>query len=341
LRNNQVRNLFLVVGLALATFASCFVLAQDHFDYLPTSTTSQVVSHDYYSLSYAEVHEQAEWVAYELSKEKVGGPHGRSDNFRADAKVITGSASLMDYKGSGYDRGHLVPAADMSFSEVAMSQTFFMSNMSPQQPSFNRGIWKKLEEQVRTWAVENEHIYVVTGPVLTSSLQKIGPGQVTVPTEFYKVVLDYKAPEIKAIALLLPNKKGEGRLSSYAVTIDHLERITGIDFFPALPNDMEEMLESRKDISRWSFTPLNIPVSKGVSSASQCMGTAKSTGVRCRNWTKKKNGYCHVHQYQADGNTIPEIEKRGTSVRCRTTTKAGNRCKRNTYNANARCWQHQ
>jgi endonuclease G len=327
--------------LLLVSFAGYTGLFQKTFDFLPSTTHSQVVSHAYYTLSYAEIHEQAEWVAYELTKDKVGGKHSRSNNFRSDPMVITGSAALLDYKGSGYDRGHLVPAADMAFDADAMSQTFFMSNMSPQQPSFNRGIWKTLEEQVRTWAVENEHIYVITGPVLTSSLVKIGPGDVTVPTEFYKVILDYKAPEIKAIAMLLPNKKGEGRLSSYAVTIDHLERITGIDFFPDLPNDMEEMLESRKDISRWSFTPLNIPVSRDISSASQCSGKAKSTGVRCRNWTKKKNGYCHTHQYQADGSTIPEIEKRATSVRCRATTKAGTRCKRNTYNANARCWQHQ
>jgi endonuclease G len=90
----------------------------------------------------------------------------RKDNFRSDPKVKTGSAALSDYKGSGYDRGHLAPAADFKWSATAMSESFYMSNMSPQVPGFNRGIWKNIESTVRNWAVENDEIYIVTGPVL-------------------------------------------------------------------------------------------------------------------------------------------------------------------------------
>ena len=116
----------------------------------------QLVTHLGYSLSYNEKHEQANWVFYELTIDEVLGSIKRKDQFRADPNIKTGSASLSDYKRSGYDRGHLAPAADMKWSSKAMSESFFMSNMSPQTPSFNRGIWKKLENLVRKWAVENK-----------------------------------------------------------------------------------------------------------------------------------------------------------------------------------------
>ena len=128
---------------------------------------SEIIQHVGYVLKYNENYEQAEWVAYQLTIEEVNGKYERSNNFRKDPHVSTGSATLPDYKGSGYDRGHIIPATDMKWSPDAISASFFMSNMSPQDPSFNRGIWKKLEGQVRKWAIENREIYVVTGPVLT------------------------------------------------------------------------------------------------------------------------------------------------------------------------------
>ena len=112
----------------------------------------QQISHLGYTLSYNEKHEQASWVAYELTAGELRGTIARTDNFKADASVTTGSASLADYRGSGFDRGHLAPAADMKWSREVMSESFFMSNMSPQEPGFNRGIWKKLEGKVRDWA---------------------------------------------------------------------------------------------------------------------------------------------------------------------------------------------
>ena len=125
-------------------------------------------------------------MANQLTAKEVNGKYERSDNFRKDPHVSTESATLSDYKGSGYDRGHIIPAADMKWSPDAMSASFFMSNMSPQDPSFNRGIWKKLEEQVGKWALENSEIYIVTGPVLTDGpYQTIGVNKVAVPKYYY------------------------------------------------------------------------------------------------------------------------------------------------------------
>jgi len=312
------------------------------FNYLPTSTTGQIVEHSFYSLSYAEGHEQAEWVAYELTKEATGGTKGRSNDFRIDPQVTTGSAELPDYKGSGYDRGHLAPAGDMKFSAKAMSESFFMSNMSPQVPGFNRGIWKSLEEQVRQWAVRNEHLYVVTGPILTEEpLDNIGVNEVTVPPRYYKIILDYTAPEVKAIAFVLPNERGTQQLSTYNVTIDYLESVTGIDFFPELPDDLEVLLESRNDLSRWQFKPLNFSNNHKAATSERCLGRAASTGERCHNRTKNQNGYCHVHQSQVPGSVISGKQgKNATAMRCSATTLSGTRCKRQTKNASGRCWQH-
>jgi endonuclease G len=221
---------------------------------LPFYTDSdQVITHTTYTLSYSEKHEQAFWVAYKLTAGHLTGTVSRTDDFRSDSKVKTGSASLADYKGSGYDRGHLAPAADFKWSPVVMSESFYMSNMSPQHPSFNRGIWKKLEGTVRNWAADNEEIYVVTGPVLTGSYPAIGPNQVSVPKYYYKVILDYKEPELKGIGFILPNMKSGRSLQSYAVTIDEVERVTGIDFFHALDDALEEQIESTVNVSQWSF----------------------------------------------------------------------------------------
>ena len=119
--------------------------------------------------------------------------------------ISTGSASLPDYKGSGYDRGHLAPAGDMKWSTTAMSESFYMSNMSPQEPSFNRGIWNRLESQVRRWAIDNGSVYIATGGVLTDGLKTLGSNSVSVPQYYFKVILDYQEPDIKGIGFIIPN----------------------------------------------------------------------------------------------------------------------------------------
>ena len=211
----------------------------------------QIIDHFGYSLSYNEEHEQASWVFYELTDKEISGLVKRKDQFRSDPNVKTGSASLSDYKGSGYDRGHLAPAADMRWSPTAMSESFFMSNMSPQNPSFNRGIWKKLENKVRDWVINDQTIYVVTGGVLTDSLDAIGENQVSVPNHYYKVVLDYTKPVIRGIGFILPNERSNLSLMNFAVSIDSVEIFTGIDFYYSLPDSIEDSIESIINLPAW------------------------------------------------------------------------------------------
>ena len=213
----------------------------------------QIINHSYFTLSYSENHEQAKWVAYGLDLSKINGTVKRTNRFRMDPKVSTGSAELYDYKKSGYNRGHLAPAGDMKFSATAMVESFYMSNISPQVPGFNRGIWKKLESTVRKWAGEYKKIYIVTGPVLTQSYPTIGKNEVSVPEFFYKVVLDFSPLELKGIGFILPNKKSKRPLQSYSMSIDEVEVITGIDFFHSLDDALEDSLESNYNIGQWRF----------------------------------------------------------------------------------------
>lgn len=225
---------------------------------LPTSTTGDIIYHDYFALSYDEEHEQAEWVAYTLSKERLELPWvNRPDKFFEDSLVASGSAHWYDYRNSGYDRGHLAPAADMAFSEEAMRQSFLMSNISPQNRRFNGGIWRELEELTRNWAKDNKKLYVVTGPVLSQAGKgQIGDCRVTVPSAFFKVLLDLSEPQLKGIAFWVPNEISYEPLGEYALSIDEVEERTGIDFFPELmTTDLEAKLESRYDIGLWEFSP--------------------------------------------------------------------------------------
>ena len=309
------------------------LLAQD---FLPHST-GELVKHSYYSLSYSETHEQAEWVYYKLYTALLSGGEERSDNFRPDNKVSTGSAQLQDYKGSGYDRGHLCPAGSMKINSTAMSESFYLSNMSPQVPSFNRGIWKSLEDQVRGWVTGDDTLHVITGPVFKNNQGAIGPNGVTVPGLYFKAV--YVPSKGKMVGLLLPNAKGTKALPDYCVTIDSLEVITGIDFFPQLTDDVEDKLEGCIDIALWDFSNSSKAVSGGTAGmATQCQGIAKSTGVQCKNNTNNTNGYCHVHQSQTLENQKHSSSYHG---QCCATTKAGTRCKRNASGGSKYCWQHQ
>ena len=212
------------------------------------ASSGQIIKHTYFTLAYSEENEQALWVFYELSAENKGD-QSRTDDFRADPAVTTGSASLNDYKGSGYDRGHLCPAADMPQNKISMSETFFLSNMSPQLPGFNRGIWSTLEKKVRTWASTYSKIYVVTGPIFKNDLGKIGENEVTVPGYYYKVIFDGHE---KMIGLILPNASSSESIEHFVVSVDQIERQTGIDFFPELNDKLENELEAKIDWTSWN-----------------------------------------------------------------------------------------
>jgi endonuclease G len=231
-------------------------------NYLPTSTTEQLIKYPYYTISYSEKHKQAEWVAYKLTRDMVLKATAERGHltFKKDTSLASNKAvKSSDYTRSGYDRGHLVPAQDMAFSATAMKETFFMSNVSPQDKDFNRGKWKELENQTRTWASENDEIYVIAGPVLTKRAIKRFPKAkkaIPVPHSYFKIILDFtgKEDEVKAIAFWLRNQETDIPLSGFVTTIDEIEELTGIDFFPGLPNDIEDKLESRARIDDWNMT---------------------------------------------------------------------------------------
>jgi endonuclease G len=224
-----------------------------HLEFPHINNNEIVVLHKGYSFVYDEPCEQAKWVAYILTKKETEGLEERGNKFIEDPFVHSGSASNEDYAKSGYDRGHLAPAADMKWSEEVMKESFYFSNMSPQVPSFNRGVWKKLEEKVRDWAVVYDSILVVTGPILNSNQKKIGPNEVCVPDSYYKVIFDFKKEHSKAIGFILPNEASSEPLVYFARTIDEVEKATGIDFFFQFKDAFEEKMESKicRDCWQW------------------------------------------------------------------------------------------
>jgi len=225
----------------------------------------EVVYHSAYALVYAEPFEQAKWVAHVVIPDVIQGNEGRSNDFRPDDKIKTGSAveadyflriykpdSTFAYDAFGYDRGHLAPSADFRYSKKALSESYLYSNMSPQVAELNRGRWAELEDAIRQYVTRNKiQVYVVSGGILKPGLPKIerGVNKVSIPEYYFKVAMD---PENqRAIGFVMPNKACEYPVMHYACSIDSIEAITGIDFFPALADDTEGLLESRFDISKW------------------------------------------------------------------------------------------
>lgn len=237
----------------------CFTLnAQDHpllqYDTLEQPLCTGSIDHElryfkHYSLCYREFYEQCEWAAYELTKEELIKNTNRTNTFKTDPLIRTGSASLEDYRGSGYDRGHIAPAADFMFDIDAMKDTFYMSNMSPQDPSVNRGIWASLEEEGRSWAQVYGRVYIVTGPILEKNDYKIiGINKVSVPEFYYKIllspiILQDGTYAVMAAAYCIPNTKTDKRFLDYICSINDIEARTGIDFFFKLDDELEEKIE--------------------------------------------------------------------------------------------------
>lgn len=218
---------------------------QNTFNYstYQPSAENKIFNHSYYALDYNEEHEQANWVYYLLTSEFVNGTAKRKDNFRKDPTITSESATLSDYKKSGYDRGHLCPAADMKINKEAMSETFYLSNMSPQLAGLNRGEWKRLESQVRKWAIQEDSIVVVTGPIFKNNIEQIGANQVTVPGYYYKIIYDITKPQ-KMTAFIMPHIKKPQPYLTYQTSVDKVEQMTGIDFFAILEDNKENDLEA-------------------------------------------------------------------------------------------------
>lgn len=244
----------------------------------------ELIEHEALMLVYSEQHEQAKWVAHVISPEIIKGGVSRTNDFRQDPKVKTGSAVEKDYflkyqeggetlyDGFGYDRGHLAPSADFRWSKTALSESYFYSNMSPQLGEFNREGWAELEGMLRGYVYENKvPLFVITAPMLSDDLLPIPKSinKVSVPKQFYKIVFDKQNQ--KAIAFLIPHKKFEYPIEYYALSIDSLESLSGIDFFANLDEKIERDIESQTDYQpflpkkeRNDVAPLNKVPKKAV-----------------------------------------------------------------------------
>lgn len=222
-------------------------------DFLPSSTTGAIVEHNHFTLSYNEPFEQAEWVAYILEKQHLTNDDRERPYFIEDPKVKTKSADWRNYKGSGYDRGHLCPAGDRRFSEQAYNETFYTSNISPQGRDFNAGVWNRLEIQVRKWTKGYNKLFVVTGGVLETGLEELGEDDVDVPRYYYKIVARGNPKNPELLAFLLLGKESTKPLRQFTVSVDDIERRTGIDFFERLPDDLEAKLEREVNTNGWKF----------------------------------------------------------------------------------------
>ena len=215
----------------------------------------QIIEHTGYTVSYNPKRHIPNWVAYCLEKDEVTDTHSRSDKFMPDPLVKGNPVVTRDYSGSGYDRGHMAPAGDMRWSEQAMQESFYMTNICPQNHNNNAGDWKDLEELVRDLAVRYGNIYICCGPVVTDETTTIGQQRkIVVPQAFFKVLLRQKKDGTwTAIGFVMPNQAGNRPLMTYMLSVDEAEAMTGIDFYPTLPDDIEDKIEADFVIADWTL----------------------------------------------------------------------------------------
>lgn len=210
-----------------------------------------------FTVSFNKKNNIPNWVAWKLDSSKLVERESRSSNFETDPEIPERDAvNTKDYTRSGWDRGHMCPAADNRWHWKAMKESFYMTNVCPQHHNLNRGDWKELEENCRRWVSESkEPVYIVCGPILYKNAKQRFIGnehKVRVPDAFFKVVLaGVESGKPKAIGFIFKNTNGNHPLDSYVNSIDEVERITGYDFFPQLPDNIENEIESKADIRLW------------------------------------------------------------------------------------------
>lgn len=241
----------------LSNFPQIEVTKSIHIDKeleIPLSVSprqEQVIQHTGYTVSYNKEWKIPNWVSYELIRQETSGVEKRSDRFLVDPNVEGLSATNSDYSKSGYDKGHMAPAADMKWNSTAMKESFYFTNICPQHPQLNRRAWKKLEEKIRDWGMADSAIIVICGPIVNKQNHKIGRNKVSVPQQYFKVILSPFAQPMRAIGFLFPNAQATAPLPEYVVTVDSIESLTNLDFFAPLPDNIENQIESHSDFQRW------------------------------------------------------------------------------------------
>lgn len=211
----------------------------------------QILKRTAYSLSYNSELLIPNWVAWRLTAEHADGNCPRDNDYYEDENVSYPKATNEDYRGSGWSRGHMCPAGDNKWDAKAMRESNLLTNICPQHASLNSGLWNAIEHDCRKWAKKYGEVYIVCGPILLNKEHEtIGKNKIVVPEAFFKVILRLN-PEPAAIGFIVRNNEGKKKKDQFINTVDDVERITGIDFFPALPDSIENKVEASSNINDW------------------------------------------------------------------------------------------
>lgn len=220
----------------------------------PDSASVHAIEKSYegFTLSFNPTNHTPDWVGWELLASEAEGNVARSNRFWVD-NDLPGCATNYDYKNSGFDKGHICPAADQKWSDRAMRDCFSMANITPQDHALNAGAWQTLEKKERLWAQRDSAIVIVAGPIYTDAdTLRIGETGVRVPSAFFKVLLAPYVETPRAIGFIYPNMTSPGNMEDYAMTVDEVEKITGLDFFSSLPDNIENKVEKTKSFTEWN-----------------------------------------------------------------------------------------
>lgn len=265
-KNKKFTSVWIVTVLAIAIYVAQ-LLAQKSFSsqhqekingieniIIPQGLPNETYNYTGFTVYFNNETHLPNCTVYELTREETQGTLPRDDNFHQDQNIV-GCATLDDYKFSGYDRGHMVPAGDMKWDRQAMSDCFSLANMIPQKKALNSGAWNKLEQKVRNWAERDSAVIVITGPIVTKTDLNvtIGESRVVVPSSVFKVILAPYVNPMRAIAFIYPNQKAKGGLDKHIARVDDVENATGMDFFSSLPDDIENAIEATSDLNQWNI----------------------------------------------------------------------------------------
>lgn len=235
--------IMIVLGFLLTSFA----FASSH------TCNDTILSHSYYKTCFSKNKKLARWVSYTLNEEMFRGNANRENEFFIDPLIPKYSLKPEHYYRSGFDRGHLVPAADMKITDISMRESFFMTNVAAQSPSFNRGVWKRAENLIRGLTSPNKNYEVISGLIFDFRKKTPSTSHLNIAKAFYKIIFYHNKDEIKVLAFLIPHKKSQEDLRAFLVPVDTIEALTNIDFFQDLPDSIEDQIESKSRPHLWGL----------------------------------------------------------------------------------------
>lgn len=244
---------FWLISILTLYLCSCKAQKEEQIEIpAPIKNVKEIILYrNSYSVSYNKDTRLPNWVAWHLTAEHADGTIKRFGGYMEDEEVPLPRATKEDYKNTEWTHGHMCPAADCKWDSTAMLESNLLTNICPQHSNLNSGLWNKIEQNCRRWAKKYGDVYIVCGPLLLNKEHEtIGENRVVVPEAFFKVVLCLQETP-KAIGFIVRNNEGKKKRDQFINTIDDVERITGYDFFPKLPDDIEEVVEAYANIKDW------------------------------------------------------------------------------------------